>query len=60
MNVNDLKKGKEYAYKGDNNIERVVYKYETINGYLFEGLIGCCRASAVMTETQVNDLISEL
>lgn len=60
MNVNDLKKGKEYGYKGDNSIERVIYKYKTINGYLFEGMIGCFRSSAIMTESQVNDLISEI
>jgi hypothetical protein len=60
MNANELIKNKEYAYRGSDVIERVVYKYETINGYLFEGLIGSCRTSAVLTESQVNDLITEL
>lgn len=60
MKTKELIKNKEYAYQGSDDIERVVYKYETINGYLFEGLIGNFRTSAVLTESQVNDLIAEL
>lgn len=60
MNIKNLEIGKEYAYTGSEFIERVVYKWKTINGYLFEGMLGSCKAEAVLTESQVNSFIEEL
>jgi peptide deformylase len=35
MNAKDLKKGKEYTYTASANTVTVMYKHETLNGFLF-------------------------
>lgn len=35
MKTYDLKKGKQYYYTAGAEWEKVTYKHETINGYLF-------------------------
>lgn len=60
MKTTALEKNKEYAYMGSEFIERVVYKWQTVNGYLFEGMRGNLKAEAVLTASQVNSFIEEL
>lgn len=66
MTIEDLEPNKTYLYTGAGGFAptEVIYKHQTINGYLFDGSqeteTSCCKITGILTKSQVENYIKEL